>query len=73
MFRLAIYFFFLSSITHAQFLTISNVTGDPPLILKENDCKIQVGTIKIIHPINMSSLERNVEKFTNIASRIDLT
>lgn len=47
--------------SQAQRLTIRNLQDDPLLLVKEKHCKIQTGTIKIIHPINLSSIEETAE------------
>lgn len=49
------------TLTQAQKLTIRNLHDEPLLLVKERHCKIQTGTIKIIHPINLSSIEETAE------------
>lgn len=44
-----------------QQLSIRNLQEDPLLLVKERNCKIQTGTIKIIHPINLSAIEETAE------------
>lgn len=38
---------------------------------KINDCKLQTGYIKIVHPINITNLKNNVYLFVKIARQID--
>ncbi|XP_062550864.1 uncharacterized protein LOC134215752 [Armigeres subalbatus] len=47
--------------SQAQKLAIRNLQNDPLLLIKESACKIQIGTIKIIHPINLTSIEEAAE------------
>lgn len=42
-------------------LSIRNLHDDPLLLVKERQCKIQTGTIKIIHPINLTAIEDTAE------------
>lgn len=53
---------------NAKNLEIRNLYEDPILLIKLNTCKIQIGNIKIIHPINVTNLEKTLEsinKFVN--------
>jgi len=48
-------------------LEIKHLDKDPILVLKLRDCKIQTGTLKIIHPINLRTIEDTITtliKFT---------
>lgn len=54
---------------HAQKLSIRNLQDDPLLLVKEKDCKIQTGTIRIIHPINLSSIEETAEMLISSSYR----
>lgn len=59
------------ALTRLEFLEIRNLSNDPILLFKLNDCKLQTGVIKIIHPINLTNLENNVYLFTKLARQID--
>nr|XP_019561998.2 uncharacterized protein LOC109430388 [Aedes albopictus] len=63
--------FLIFPFTKLQFLEIKNLSNDPVLLLKLNDCKLQTGVIKIVHPINLTNLENNVYLFTKLARQID--
>lgn len=58
---------FLASIFKAQDLGITNLNKQPILVLKSSTCKIQLGSISIIHPINITNLEITVNHLTNLA------
>lgn len=68
-------FFFLLAFTQilSQHLEIDDLHQNPILLLKEQNCYIQTGIIKIVHPINLTSLEENVSLFINISRKIDKT
>ena len=51
--------------TQSQELGITNLHNDPILITKHRSCKIQIGVIKIIHPINLTELETTIQILTN--------
>lgn len=55
---------FLIQFGNTQKLEIKNLHKDPILVIKTNDCKLQIGNIKLIHPIDLSNLE-NVIKSMN--------
>lgn len=55
----------------SQTLDIRDLSNDPVLLIKIRDCKIQIGNIKIIHPINITMLENSVYQFTKLAREID--
>lgn len=57
----------------SQKMEIRNLNTDPILILKTNNCAIQTGIIKILHPINITNLEKNVNLFLKISRDIDDT
>lgn len=63
--------FVIFPFTKLELLEIKNLSNDPVLLLKLNDCKLQTGLIKIIHPINISNLENNVYTFSKLARQID--
>lgn len=44
----------------AQKLEIKSLYDDPILLIKTGHCKIQVGNIKVIHPINLTNIEITV-------------
>lgn len=52
---------------HCQELGIINLYDNPILMLKTSRCKIQIGNTKIVHPINLTSLELTIQTLTNIA------
>lgn len=52
---------------NCQDLTLTNLNDDPILMIKTRRCKIQTGTIKIVHPINLTDLEFTIQTLTNIA------
>lgn len=54
------------ALIQAQQLTIRDLQNDPVLLIKESSCKIQVGTIKVIHPINISSIEDAAESLVRL-------
>ncbi|XP_055598793.1 uncharacterized protein LOC129748245 [Uranotaenia lowii] len=53
----------------AQKLSIKHFGNDPILLVKERECKIQIGTIKIVHPINLSSIEEATETLISFSYR----
>lgn len=53
-----------------QNLELSNLNDNVILMIKTGKCKIQTGTIKIIHPINLTDLELTINTLTNIAYKI---
>lgn len=57
--------------TKLQNLQIKNLNSDPVLLLKHRECRIQTGTIKIIHPINLTEIETNVLLFSKVARETD--
>lgn len=57
------------TVTTAHHLVIENLHNNPLLLIKERECKIQVGTIKIIHPINMTVIENTIETLTSASHR----
>lgn len=42
-------------------LSIRSLHDNPVLLIKIKDCKIQSGSLKIIHPINISSIQESVD------------
>lgn len=55
----------LSNIS-CQELNIRNLNRDLILMQKAGSCKIQTGTIRIIHPINLTDLEMTINQLTNL-------
>lgn len=47
------------------------MSDDPILLLKRGECWIQTGSIKILHPINLTTIETNVISMNKIARQID--
>lgn len=66
-------FHFLLALTQilGQHLEIEDLNQRALLLLKQQDCFIQTGIIKIIHPINLTMLEENVVSFLDISRKID--
>ncbi|XP_062555573.1 uncharacterized protein LOC134220510 [Armigeres subalbatus] len=54
-----------------QYLEINDLHHNPLLMLKEQNCYIQTGIIKILHPINLTMLEINVALFLEFSRKID--
>lgn len=46
-------------------LHIINTLNNPIVQIKISDCKIQTGSIKIIHPVNLGTIEETIESLTN--------
>ena len=46
-------------------INITPIVNDPIVQIKEIDCKIQTGSIRIIHPINLARIEETAELITN--------
>ena len=69
--RSLILFLITTAFTNASYLGIRELANDPILLLKTLDCKFKSGSIKIIHPINLTNLENNVYNFAKIARKLD--
>lgn len=54
-----------------QKLEIRKLNDNPVLLLKRGECWIQTGSIKIVHPINLTSIERNVYLMNKVVKQID--
>ncbi|XP_055638023.1 uncharacterized protein LOC129776418 isoform X3 [Toxorhynchites rutilus septentrionalis] len=50
--------------TTASFLSMRNLNEDPLLLLNVGNCKIQTGTLKIIHPINLTHIQESIDYLT---------
>lgn len=70
MYLIFIIILLLPSIITKQ-LEIKNLNDNPILQLKVGECRMQSGTIKFIHPINLSSIETSVWLVTKVATRLD--
>lgn len=57
MLRLFTALLILINLVNPEPVNIRNLFGDPLLLLKQHDCRIQVGTLKIIHPLNITMIE----------------
>lgn len=57
--------FLLITIVTAQQLVIQKIEDSPVLLIKEKECKIQTGTMKMIHPINMTVIENTIQLLTS--------
>lgn len=62
---LLIWIFILKSTNSESSLKILQIINDPIVQIKEIECKIQIGTIRIIHPINLAKIEESAEMVTN--------
>lgn len=51
-----------------QNLEIKNLRSDPLLLLKIKDCRIQTGNYKIIHPINLTRIEKTIIDLSSFAN-----
>lgn len=47
-------------------MTLQNLHQNPILVVKEHDCKIQTGVIKIIHPIDLIGLENTMNMLISV-------
>lgn len=55
-----------------QQLKIKDLKTDPLLILEVKTCKIQIGTMKIIHPINITMIEKTIDELhTSLLQKIE--
>lgn len=54
-------------------LRIRDLHNEPILLLETDRCFIQTGTLKIVHPINITNLENNAKQFQKIAGKISKT
>lgn len=52
----------------SQKLELRNLQEDPIVLIKLKSCKIQTGVIRIVHPINLTSLETTIELISKIVS-----
>lgn len=50
---------------NTQKLQIIGIPNDPIVQIKVTDCKIQMGSLKIIHPVNLTKIEESIEIITN--------
>ena len=50
-------------------LTIQNLHSNPILLTKTKDCKLQIGTTKLIHPINLTVIENTIESLASLVFR----
>lgn len=57
--------------TKSQELQLKYLHNDPILMFKKSECRLQTGSMKIIHPINTTSLETNVLLLCKIARQLD--
>ena len=55
-------FLFLHVSSH---LSLRNLNDDPVLLLKFGNCKIQTGTLKIVHPINLTTIRNSIDFLTS--------
>lgn len=55
---------------NGQKLEIKKLNDDPVLLLEKRQCWIQTGTIKIIHPINLTTIEKNVNLMNKVARQL---
>ena len=52
---------------NCQELGIKHLNNDPIVILKSGKCKIQTGTIKLVHPLNLTDIEITMELVSTLA------
>ena len=64
---ITIFLLIFTPIAKNQELEISYLNHRPLLILEKRPCKIQTGTINVIHPINLTDIEMTIDGLTNIA------
>lgn len=62
---------FLLSCIRGQELEIKKLSDNPVLLLKTGECWIQTGSIRVIHPINLTTIESNVLQMSKIARQLD--
>lgn len=43
-------------------IMIRDLRQDPLLVLKTTDCRLQTGNIKLVHPVNLTDLQRTIDK-----------
>lgn len=55
----------------SQELQLKYLHNDPVLLLKKSECRLQTGSIKIVHPINVTTLETNALLLCKIARQLD--
>lgn len=53
-------------------MEIRNLHQDPVLLIHHKDCKVQTGLIKILHPINITTIATNIDVLNKIARKIDI-
>ena len=69
MYKLYILLQLMSVTVHSKQLSIQHLNDDPILMIKERDCKIQSGSIKVIHPIDLLMIENAIENVTKTSYR----
>ncbi|XP_062541211.1 uncharacterized protein LOC134209239 [Armigeres subalbatus] len=53
-------------------LSLRNLNEDPILFLKYGNCKIQTGNLKIVHPINLTTIQESIDYLTSsFYTRVD--
>ena len=52
-------------------LEIQSLAEDPILILETKKCKIQIGVMKIIHPINITVIRETIFNLNSVLSKLD--
>lgn len=51
-------------------LEIRELKNDPLFLQKLKTCRVQIGNFKIIHPINLTNIEKTIENLNSIASSL---
>lgn len=62
---------FVIPFAQLQTLNIRNLNSEPLLMLKKKDCRIQKSFIKIVHPINLTTIESEVIRMIKLVSQLD--
>lgn len=55
----------IPTLTMTSYLSMRNLNADPLLLLNIGNCKIQTGTLKIIHPINLTDIQESIDYLTS--------
>lgn len=65
MLRAMIIYTAISLVSCESLLHIINISNNPIVQIKMKNCKVQTGSLKIIHPINLAQIEESIEIVTN--------
>lgn len=53
--------------SYQQKLEVKNLNNEPLLLTRINECRIQTGMIKLVHPIDLGNLERTINNLNSLA------